>query len=444
MPSVPPPHHLPSLPIIYTPLDIRRSDTITPTGRLPIEDDNDITPRPLRIKKVKKSPSMPFRMKSRGRQEGKEKDKESRRGFLGMGFPPSPRARSSSAGVLGKDWDKGKPDGDGDINDARKPPGGKGAGSSPTGARMAWLQRPGARQMASISDHGNKIDSHRRGNSVLMELNNSQGHESHDSSSHAGEDACLLPYSDDQSTGDRHEKNAFLRRAASTGAKYDKSARQRLEQRRLGAVNWVFEETVPTKSPPRGWRQMAMDLFQGNPNQANIKRANSRKSERSDSMSSTKSALIYTTPPEVSPIKPDAAGDTGNQVDGGLPKNFAAGDMWQLGGKNGSRHISCDERSVTPPGRVRSASVLETLDGNMGGKHRSKPQKRGQWRPPMLILDLAITPERDTLPIYSSQSGQQNGFWISVEIEGRVSNSAGYAGQSQGVGMDVGVLMDLS
>ena len=364
-----------------------------------------------------------------------------------MGFPPSPRARSSSAGVLGKDWDKGRPDGDGDLNDARNTPGGKGIGLSPTGARMAWLQRPGARQMASVSDHGNKTDSHHRENSVPMEPDNSEGPESHDSSSRAGEDACLLPYSDDQSAGDRHRKNTFLRRAASTGAKYDKSARRRLEQRRLGAVNWVLEETVPTKSPPRGWRQMAMDLFQGNnynSGQVGVKRASSRKSERSDSMSSTKSALIYTTPPEVSPIKPDATGDTGKQAGGSLPKNFPAGDMWQLDGQNGSRHVSRDERSIALSGRVRSANVLEIVDGNIGEKHRSKPQKRGQWKPPMLILDLAITPERDTLPIYSSQSGQQNGFWISVEIEGRVSSSAGYAGQPQGVGMDVGVLMDLS
>ena len=30
-----------------------------------------------------------------------------------------------------------------------------------------------------------------------------------------------------------------------------------------------------------------------------------------------------------------------------------------------------------------------------------------------------------------------------VEIEGKVSSSAGYAGQSQGIGLDIGVLMDL-
>ena len=34
---------------------------------------------------------------------------------------------------------------------------------------------------------------------VLMKLNNSEEHESHDSSCHSRADACLIPYSDDQS-----------------------------------------------------------------------------------------------------------------------------------------------------------------------------------------------------------------------------------------------------
>jgi len=101
------------------------------------------------------------------------KSMESMTGLLGMEFPPSPGARSSSAGVLCKDRDKGKPDGDGYCNDARNPPpGGKGAGSRPNGARMAWLQWPAAWQTASVSNHGNKADPHLRENSVPMEPNN--------------------------------------------------------------------------------------------------------------------------------------------------------------------------------------------------------------------------------------------------------------------------------
>jgi len=90
------------------------------------------------------------------------------------------------------------------------PPGGKGAGLRPNGARMAWLQRPATWQMASVSNQRNKADPHLRENSVPMEPNNSERHELHDSSSHTGEDVCLLPYSDDQSTGDKHRKSSFL------------------------------------------------------------------------------------------------------------------------------------------------------------------------------------------------------------------------------------------
>jgi len=102
---------------------------------------------------------------------------------------------------------------------------------------MAWLQWPAAWQTASVSNHGNEADPHLRENSVPTELNNSAGHGSHDSSSHTGEDACLLPYSDGQSTGDKH---------------------RRLEQRRSGTMNCVLEEAAPTKSPLRRWRQIAI------------------------------------------------------------------------------------------------------------------------------------------------------------------------------------------
>jgi len=76
--------------------------------RQPTEKGNDITPRPLHIKRVKKSPSMPFRKRGRA-QEEKENDRASSTGFLGMKFRSSPRAHSSCAGVLGKDGVKEGP-----------------------------------------------------------------------------------------------------------------------------------------------------------------------------------------------------------------------------------------------------------------------------------------------------------------------------------------------
>ena len=127
-----------------------------------------------------------------------------------------------------------------------------------------WLQRPATGHLRSVSNYGNEADPHRPENSVPMELNNSQGRESHSSPIPTGEHACLLPYSYDQSTGGKHRKDTLLRRAASTSAKYDRSVRRRLELERLRTVNWVSEGTALPKSPLRGWRQIAVDLFQGN------------------------------------------------------------------------------------------------------------------------------------------------------------------------------------
>jgi len=68
---------------------------------------------------------------------------------------------------------------------------------------------------------------------------------------------------------------------------------------------------------------------------------------------------------------------------------------------------------------------LGIIDSDISGRNRTGPQKCRQRKPPMLIHDLAITLELDTLPIHSGQSGKQNRFWMSVGIEGKVSSSAG-------------------
>ena len=51
----------------------------------------------------------------------------------------------------------------------------------------------------------------------------------------------------------------------------------------------------------------------------------------------------------------------------------------------------------------------------------------------MLIFDLVITPEWDTLPIHSSQSGKQSGLWMSIGLEGKISSGTRYAWRSQGI-----------
>jgi len=106
----------------------------------------------------------------------------------------------------------------------------KGAGVRLPRPRMACIQPLAIRQMVSVCKNSEGTAPHLCENSFAMEVNNSGGHQSHDSSSHNKENACLLPSSDDQSPGVENMRNKFLWQAARTSAKYDKSARRRFEQ----------------------------------------------------------------------------------------------------------------------------------------------------------------------------------------------------------------------
>jgi len=115
-----------------------------------------------------------------------------------------------------------------------------------------------------------------------------------------------------------------------------------------------------------------MYLIQGskcNPGQTMFKRANSRKRERSNSISSTKSNPAYATPPKVSHT--DATGNAGKMVGGILPMNFAAGYMWPLDGHDGLGCVSCGRMSIPPPFRVRSANVLGITESNINVTNRT-------------------------------------------------------------------------
>ena len=139
----------------------------------------------------------------KGGQEWKGKDRELKRGFFGMSFQPNPSTSRTSVGVEGKDRDKSKPNG-ADISMMLRTP-------LAEKVQDRALMEPGwpgctiARHTASGSNHGNGADPPFRQNS---EPNNSEEHESHDSSSGTREASCLLPYSVSeqnlQPEGDEH------------------------------------------------------------------------------------------------------------------------------------------------------------------------------------------------------------------------------------------------
>ncbi|PUU76056.1 hypothetical protein B9Z19DRAFT_1130378 [Tuber borchii] len=106
-----------------------------------------------------------------------------------MKFPPSPRTHSP-LGVVSQDRNKGKLDGKGDFHDAWN----SSVERVQDGAliELDWPGRNGLlhgkRQVSPTT--GMKL-MHLEENLVAIELNNSAGHESHDSSSNIGQAACL-------------------------------------------------------------------------------------------------------------------------------------------------------------------------------------------------------------------------------------------------------------
>ncbi|PUU73552.1 hypothetical protein B9Z19DRAFT_1134971 [Tuber borchii] len=147
-------------------------------------------------------------------------------------------------------------------------------------------------------------------------------------------------------------------------------------------MNWVYLETAPPKFPPRagnGYR------------------------ERSDGIASTNSNLRYATPLEVSNTKIGATGDAGKPIHRSFLENVAAGYMQRLDGHNGSGAVSRDTKHMLPHFPFCCANVPGITDSNIS----------------------VITPEWDILLIDSSQSGKQNGLWMPVESDGKVSSSIG-------------------
>jgi hypothetical protein len=88
--------------------------------------------------------------------------------------------------------------------------------------------------------------------------------------------------------------------------------------------------------------------------------------------------------------------------------------------------------------------VLEKFEGNVGGKVRTEERKSGQWRPPALCLEANVVAQKDKVPVaFPDSEGRGKTVWVSVELEGKVHFN-GDRPVGSGVGLDVGVLMDLS
>ncbi|KAI5821251.1 hypothetical protein BZA77DRAFT_299033 [Pyronema omphalodes] len=98
-----------------------------------------------------------------------------------------------------------------------------------------------------------------------------------------------------------------------------------------------------------------------------------------------------------------------------------------------------DERST---GKIFNDSVIGIIDGKVGIISKSKSGY--QWKPPMLTLNLQVICPFDRLPV-RVRKGME--LWVAVILQGHVVGDIdwpGAVGNAAGIGLDVGVLLDIS
>lgn len=92
--------------------------------------------------------------------------------------------------------------------------------------------------------------------------------------------------------------------------------------------------------------------------------------------------------------------------------------------------------------KVFNDSVIGMIDGKVGVKPRLRCGQ--QWKPPMITLDLQVISPVDRVPVVV---GSGNEIWVAVVLQGLVVGEIdrpGVAGNTSGIGLDVGVLLDIS
>lgn len=93
-------------------------------------------------------------------------------------------------------------------------------------------------------------------------------------------------------------------------------------------------------------------------------------------------------------------------------------------------------------GKVFSDSVVGMIDGKVGLKHRYRCGQ--QWKPPMITLNIQVISPVDRMPVVVSPD---NEIWVAVVLQGMVVGEIdrpGVAGNTSGIGLDVGILLDIS
>jgi hypothetical protein len=106
---------------------------------------------------------------------------------------------------------------------------------------------------------------------------------------------------------------------------------------------------------------------------------------------------------------------------------------------DGVGSVPLDDNSTE---KVFNDSVIGMIDGKVGT--RSRPKGGQQWKPPILTLDVQVISSIDRLPVKVRPGSE---YWVAVVLRGLVVgdiDTPGTIGNAAGIGLDVGVLLDIS
>ncbi|KAI5845843.1 hypothetical protein DFP73DRAFT_476526 [Morchella snyderi] len=428
-------------PLGLQPLNSFRAKLPTRAFAERVTEDTDPAPRPLSIRKLRKSPSLPV-----GKQvHFPRRPLPQSRSFLGVTFPPQPKQRSSSTGVLLID-----------KNNVNKKTGKETLRRSSTaktdkkrdlpGAGMAWLQRPrNSRQPGSTPTTGSHDSSTR--NSLDYTPTPESGYVTAPTH-HSPTEPGSRNSSGDATAGSSYRTRFKLRRASSTGAH---GSKKQVDSKSANASSEPIE-----KIASKGWKDkvFSREFFTrvgGGGANVTKKETKTKVKERSSSGSSATMATTTKDTVLAGPLNDAEKSTSVNRVLLKTSQSWCeprtsrkANDIsrahWDI---NGDSNNTGNFLGQGNKGNFND-SVLGIFEGSAGGMTRTKLKKTGQWKPPVLQLQMEVVSETEKVPIsYPGSQGTEKGTWISVELDASVDGGAeGFQGSK--VGLDVGILIDTS
>lgn len=485
-PSLPLMRHSPSLqtlnfhPLGLQPLNSFRAKLHSQHGTERIAEEVDPPPRPLRIKKIRKSPSMPFG----GVWDSKSSPQLPRRApppsksFLGLGFPPQPKPRSSSAGVL-TDRAGNKPGAitnmsSGLSSDTMRRASSQRHGEPKVpGAGMGWLQRPkSARPLSTLSptlanqavdemdsrlpfcptpryQNGRKLSSERSPTSRNSSGDATAGTSHRSTSYQSTLEPPNVPATQDGILDVAKKEVSDIRRVVSTGGNGKKNMFD--FRNSTTSAKEPIAEGPTDKTPVKGWKDKMFpkDFFtRGSTGAVSPKKeAKTKGRERTSSVSSTTTTKTV----QIIPRSSNSTGDSNfTRIDIPSSPGWSEYSNWQSRSSVGAwqldGHVATSSLagSGIRPRNVLNDSVLGIFEGNVGGIGRTRLKKAGHWKSPTLQLQMEVVAETEKVPIsYQGGSGNEKVVWVSVELDGVVDKGT-ESFEGSKIGLDVGVLMDVS